>query len=113
MSEMGKSGKKFDIVDCDPPAFSPAKQTLNSGLRAYERVALLSARLVGPRGYLILCSCSHAVDLTKFRNACLRGITRAGRQAQIIHNGSAGPDHPVSAQLVETGYLKALFFRII
>ena len=113
MSEMGKSGKKFDIVVCDPPAFSPAKQTLNSGLRAYERVALLSARLVGPTGYLVLCSCSHAVDLTKFRNACLRGITRAGRQAQIIHNGSAGPDHPVSAQLVETGYLKALFFRII
>ena len=108
-----ESGVKFDIVVCDPPAFSPAKQTLNSGLRAYERVALLSARLVGPRGYLILCSCSHAVDLTKFRNACLRGITRAGRQAQIIHNGSAGPDHPVSAQLVETGYLKALFFRII
>ena len=113
MSEMNKSGEKFDIVVCDPPAFSPAKLTLNSGLRAYERVALLSARLVSIRGYLILCSCSHAVDLTKFRNACLRGITRAGRQAQIIHSGSAGPDHPVNAQLVETGYLKALFFRIM
>ena len=112
MSEMNKSGEKFDVVICDPPAFSPAKQTLNSGLRAYERVALLSARLVSAKGYLILCSCSHAVDLTKFRNACLRGITRAGRQAQIIHSGSAGPDHPVNAQLTETGYLKALFFRI-
>jgi 23S rRNA (cytosine1962-C5)-methyltransferase len=112
MFEMNKSGEKFDVVICDPPAFSPAKQTLNSGLRAYERVALLSARLVSTKGYLILCSCSHAVDLTKFRNACLRGITRAGRQAQIIHSGSAGPDHPVNAQLTEIGYLKALFFRI-
>ena len=112
MSELNKSGKKFDFVICDPPAFSPSKQTLNSGLRAYERVALLSSRLITTNGYLALCSCSHAVDLQKFRNACLRGIARTGRQAQLIHIGGAGPDHPVNAQLAETGYLKSLFFRI-
>ena len=52
--------KKFDIVICDPPAFAPSKQTLSSGLRAYERLARISAGLVEEGGILVLCSCSHA-----------------------------------------------------
>lgn len=102
----------FGLVVCDPPAFAPAKAALEAGLRAYERVARLAASRVAPGGYLVLCSCSHAVDLAAFRTACGRGIGRAGRRAQIIHTGAAGPDHPVLPQLVETGYLKSLFFRL-
>jgi 23S rRNA (cytosine1962-C5)-methyltransferase len=113
MKEFFQSNRYFDMVVCDPPAFSPSKKTLNTGLRAYERVALHSSRLVKPNGYLVLCSCSHAVDLSKFRNACVRGITRAGRQAQIISWGGAGPDHPINSQLEQFGYLKSIFFRLL
>ena len=102
----------FDLVICDPPAFAPAKPALQAGLRAYERVAKLAAELVAPGGYLGLCSCSHAADLSAFRTASARGIGRAGRQAQILHTGFAGPDHPTLPQLAESGYLKALFFRL-
>ena len=70
------------------------------------------APLVAPGGYLVLCSCSHAADLADFRNACVRGIGRAGGAAQLIHTGFAGPDHPQLPQLAESGYLKALFFRL-
>jgi len=81
-------------------------------LRAYERVARLAAGLVTPGGFLVLCSCSHAADLTRFRAACIRGIGRAGRMGQLVHTGFAGPDHPQLPALAETGYLKALFFRL-
>lgn len=105
-------GAGFDLVVCDPPAFAPSKPALQAGLRAYERVARLAAPLVAPGGYLVLCSCSHAADLISFRNASFRGIGRGGRRGQIIHSGQAGPDHPVLPQLAESGYLKALFFRL-
>ncbi|MFZ1726596.1 MAG: RlmI/RlmK family 23S rRNA methyltransferase, partial [Albidovulum sp.] len=49
---------------------------------------------------------------TAFRNASARGIGRAGRRGQLIHTGFAGPDHPQLPQLAETGYLKAIFFRL-
>ncbi|MGV6813135.1 MAG: RSP_2647 family RNA methyltransferase [Brevirhabdus sp.] len=104
---------QFDLVICDPPAFAPNKQALEAGLRAYERVARLAAPLVAPGGYLALCSCSHAADLSRFRTACTRGIGRAGCRAQLIHTGFAGPDHPMHPQLAESGYLKALFFRLV
>jgi 23S rRNA (cytosine1962-C5)-methyltransferase len=106
------NGTQFDIVVCDPPAFAPARAALDKGLRAYEKVARLAAPLVANDGYLVLCSCSHAADMANFRGACLRGIGRAGRRAQLIHSGQAGPDHPLLPQLAESGYLKALFFRL-
>lgn len=112
MEQLAAEGRRFDLVVCDPPAFAPAKPALDAGLRAYERVARLAAPLVAPGGYLVLCSCSHAADLSAFRNHSARGIGRGGRRGVLIHTGQAGPDHPVLPQLAETGYLKALFFRL-
>ncbi|WP_095590842.1 RSP_2647 family RNA methyltransferase [Actibacterium ureilyticum] len=112
LAELAQEGAQFEMVICDPPAFAPNKQALEAGLRAYERVARLAAPLVAPGGYLGLCSCSHAADLAKFRGASTRGIGRAGRSAQLLHTGFAGADHPMLPQLAESGYLKALFFRL-
>ena len=112
LTALNDEGKRFDVVICDPPAFAPSKPALEAGLRAYERVAKLAAPLVKPGGYIGLCSCSHAADLAKFRNASARGIGRAGRRGQLIHTGYAGADHPQLPQLAESGYLKAVFFRL-
>ncbi|MEM0976947.1 MAG: class I SAM-dependent rRNA methyltransferase [Pseudomonadota bacterium] len=112
MAALGAEGQQFDAVVCDPPAFAPQKPALEAGLRAYERVARLSAGLVKPGGYLCLCSCSHAADLPKFRDASLRGIGKAGRASQIVYTGGAGADHPTHPYLAESAYLKALFLRL-
>ncbi|EAR50868.1 Predicted SAM-dependent methyltransferase [Oceanicola granulosus HTCC2516] len=112
MAALGEEGETFDLVVCDPPAFAPAKPALEAGLRAYERVARLAAGLVAEGGYLVLCSCSHAADLARFRNASARGIGKAGRRGPLVHTGFAGPDHPLLPQLAESGYLKALVFRL-
>lgn len=112
LEQLQKDNTRFDVVICDPPAFAPSKSALQAGLRAYERVARLAAPLVKPNGFLMVCSCSHAADLPKFRSASLRGIGRAGRTGQIVFTGGAGPDHPLHPSLGETGYLKALALRL-
>jgi 23S rRNA (cytosine1962-C5)-methyltransferase len=116
LESLGAEDETFDVVICDPPAFAPSKKALEAGLRAYERTARLAAPLVREGGYLVLCSCSHAADMEAFRRACLRGIGRglhgSGRASQLIHTGGAGADHPLHPHLAETGYLKALFFRL-
>lgn len=112
MEVLAGEGAQFDMVIADPPAFAPSKQAMQQGLRAYERVARLASGLVGEGGIVVLCSCSHAVDLEKFRSACLRGIGRAGRSPRLLYTGFAGPDHPQHPALTDTGYLKALVFRL-
>jgi 23S rRNA (cytosine1962-C5)-methyltransferase len=112
MKDQIAEGRKYDLVICDPPAFAPNKSSQTAGLRAYERVARLGSQLVSSGGYLGLCSCSHAVDLQNFRTACLTGIGKSARAAQILHTGFAGADHPTHANLGESAYLKALFFRL-
>ena len=112
LEALAEEGAQFDVVICDPPAFAPGRKSLDAGLRAYERVARLAAGLVKEGGYLGVCSCSHAADLTKFRNASARGIGRAGKRSQVIYTGFAGPDHPLLPHLAESGYLKAVFFRL-
>lgn len=112
LQALGEEGARFEVVICDPPAFAPSRQALDAGLRAYERVARLAAGLVVETGYLVVCSCSHAADLAAFRAASARGIGKAGRRGPQVWEGRAGPDHPVLPQLAETGYLKALAFRL-
>ncbi len=113
LAALAEEGRRFGTVICDPPAFAPSKKALDAGLRAYERVARLATPLVEPGGTLTLCSCSHAAGLDAFRTASLRGIGRAGGQAQILRTGFAGPDHPLHPSLAESGYLKAITFRLL
>ncbi|MEX0970675.1 MAG: class I SAM-dependent rRNA methyltransferase [Paracoccaceae bacterium] len=112
MATLAEEGAFFGMVVCDPPAFAPAKPALEAGLRAYERIARQGASLVAAGGYLVLCSCSHAADLAKFRAACLRGLGKAGRSGRILYEGAAGPDHPVHPHLAESSYLKAIFLAL-
>ena len=83
MSQLFDEGKRYQVVVCDPPAFAPSKPTLERGLRAYEKAAKMASKLVEPGGYLVLCSCSHAADMPKFRKASLVGMGKAGRKGQI------------------------------
>lgn len=112
MTDLCEAGETFDQVICDPPAFAPNKQALDAGLRAYERVAYLGARLTAPGGWLTLCSCSHNADPETFREACAKGLRRARRSGRIVHAGRAGPDHPTHPHLPETGYLKTFTFYV-
>ncbi|MEM1385831.1 MAG: class I SAM-dependent rRNA methyltransferase [Pseudomonadota bacterium] len=112
LRELSGEGRRFDIVVCDPPAFAPNRQAVEAGLRAYEKTARLAAAVTAPGGLVVLCSCSGAVGMEPFRETCAKGILRAGRQGALIHAGRAGPDHPSHLALPETGYLKALVFRL-
>jgi 23S rRNA (cytosine1962-C5)-methyltransferase len=113
LAALAEEGRTFGTVICDPPAFAPSKPSMDAGLRAYERVARLATPLVAPGGTLTLCSCSHAVGLDAFRASSIRGIGRAGGQAQVLRTGFAGPDHPLHPALAESGYLKALTLRLL
>jgi 23S rRNA (cytosine1962-C5)-methyltransferase len=112
LERLSASGEQFDIVVADPPPFVKAKKDLESGARAYRRLARLAAQVTAKNGLLLLASCSHNIPPERFAAECAAGIVRGGRAARLIRQAGAGPDHPVHPLLPQTAYLKALVYAL-
>lgn len=102
----------FDVVIADPPPFVRAKKDVETGAKAYRKLARLAAAVTAPGGFLLLASCSHNMGAERFVLECASGIARAGRSASLIRQAGAAPDHPVHPMLPETAYLKALVYAL-
>ncbi len=104
--------ERFRLVVADPPAFAKVKKDLPTALRGYRKLARLAAAVVEPGGFLVIASCSHAVDAAAFTAEVVAGIGRAGRSGRILRAAGAGPDHPIHPQLPESAYLKSLTLNL-
>lgn len=107
------TGRRFDIVVLDPPAFAKTQRDKERALRAYEQLNALATRSVSPGGLLLTCSCSGAVDYAEFEGAVHAGLLRAERQAQILEIFTSSLDHPTLPAFPEDRYLKALLLRVL
>ncbi|HEY3637510.1 MAG TPA: class I SAM-dependent rRNA methyltransferase [Rhizomicrobium sp.] len=112
LERLGAAGEKFDIVICDPPPFVKSRKDLESGARAYRKLARLATQVTAPGGFLMLASCSHNIPVDRFRAECGAGIVRTERRASLIREAGASPDHPVHPMLPETAYLKSLTYAV-
>ncbi|MBP0463668.1 class I SAM-dependent rRNA methyltransferase [Roseomonas sp. PWR1] len=112
LEKLGAEGRRFGIVVSDPPAFAKARKDQPAALRAYGKLARMSAALVAPGGFLFIASCSHHVASGEFADAVIWGVQRARREARILHMGGAGPDHPLHPMLPESAYLKGMLLHL-
>ncbi len=112
LERLAARDERFDIVAADPPPFVRSRKDLETGAKAYRKLARLAASVTAPNGILFLASCSHNIPLERFTGECAIGIQRSGRRATIIRQAGAGPDHPTHPYLAESAYLKALVFAL-
>jgi 23S rRNA (cytosine1962-C5)-methyltransferase len=112
LERLGAAGESFDIVVADPPPFVKAKKDLETGAKAYRKLARLAAGVTAKGGIVFLASCSHNIGPDRFASECATGIARAGRTARLIRQAGAGPDHPIHPMLPESAYLKALVYAL-
>ena len=107
-----KNREKFDVVIADPPAFIKSRKDAGVGLKGYQKLSRLAAKAVAPGGFLMMASCSHHAEPERFMAAVLKGVADAGRQARILRQAGAGPDHPIHPLLPESAYLKAVVLAL-
>jgi 23S rRNA (cytosine1962-C5)-methyltransferase len=106
LERMAASGRCFEVVIADPPAFAKTRKDIPAALRGYAKLARLAATVTAPGGILFIASCSHHVGPADFAEAVAWGVHRAHRRARILAGVGAGPDHPVHPALPESAYLK-------
>lgn len=112
LDQLKQQNKQYDMVCIDPPAFVKSKSDLRAGLNGYAKLARQAGSLVKPGGLLFFASCSSHPTLLEFQNAVQQGLLQAKRPGYLVYHGTADSDHPQHPALPETGYLKALAFRV-
>jgi 23S rRNA (cytosine1962-C5)-methyltransferase len=102
----------YDLVVVDPPRMAPKRGARDAALVAYARLAEGACHAAAPGGWLVLSSCSAAVDLGSMTRALATGARRANVEATVVERGFQGPDHPTTASFSEGLYLKWIIARI-
>ena len=106
------SGRQYDTIVLDPPAFAKSKRATEGALRGYKELNLRAIKMLRPGGTLVTCSCSHHVPLDEFTGVVAAAASDAGRRVQLLETRGAAPDHPAILTMPETAYLKCLIARV-
>ena len=112
LREYSDSGRTFDTVILDPPAFTKSKATVDSAARGYKEINLRGLKMIRPGGYLVTCSCSYHMDRNFFRNLVTEAATDAKRTVREVAYQSQAKDHPSLPASPETSYLKFLVLEV-
>lgn len=110
---MAKTGRRYDLVLLDPPAFARSKHALNRALAGYKDVNLFGLKLVKPEGFMVTSSCSHPVTEEDFWTAVRLASRDAKREIRLIEQRGQSADHPVLAGMPETRYLKCIILQVL
>jgi 23S rRNA (cytosine1962-C5)-methyltransferase len=111
LPEWGRTGRRFDVVVVDPPAFAKSKSTVPAALRGYHETNRRAMRLVAPGGWLVTASCSFHVQRPQFLEMIARAAGASGRRFTLHRILGQGVDHPEVVTIPETGYLKGVVLR--
>ena len=106
------AGEEFDVIILDPPKFAQNSRQVDAALRGYKDINLLAFQMLRANGLLMTFSCSGAVSTDLFRKVIFGALEDSGREAQVIRQLSAPPDHPVALTFPEGQYLKGLLCQM-
>ncbi len=112
LREYEASGKRYETIVLDPPAFAKSKRATEGAVRGYKEMNLRALRMLAPGGTLVTCSCSQHVSLAEFTEVIAAAAADSQRRVQVLETRGAAPDHPAMLTLPETSYLKCLICRV-
>jgi 23S rRNA (cytosine1962-C5)-methyltransferase len=110
MAELGRRGRRFDLVVVDPPSFASRQASVPSALHGYGRLTGLAVELVAPGGILVQASCSSRVTSEDLDDTVHRAARGAGRPVDVFDRTGHPLDHPIG--FPEGAYLKAIFAAV-
>ncbi len=108
---LASSGRRFDLVVLDPPAFAKSREGREGALRGYRDINRLGLELLSPGGILATASCTQLVDVAKWREALRAAAADARVDLHQLAVGGQPPDHPILLGVPETEYLKFAAFQ--
>jgi 23S rRNA (cytosine1962-C5)-methyltransferase len=108
LKDYDSSGRRFDTIVLDPPAFAKSKRDLDAAMRGYKELNLRALKMLEAGGTLVTCSCSYHVSQTDFLEVLRSAALDAHRTVRLAEVRGQSQDHPVLLNIPETAYLKCV-----
>jgi 23S rRNA (cytosine1962-C5)-methyltransferase len=106
LRDYADSGRQYDTIVLDPPAFARSKRNLDTAMRGYKELNLRALKMLRPGGVLVTCSCSYHVSETDFAQMLTEAAMDLHRPIRVVERRGQSADHPVLLGVPETAYLK-------
>jgi 23S rRNA (cytosine1962-C5)-methyltransferase len=110
LARCAATGRRFDLVVCDPPSFAPSARARESGLFAYRRLNRAALEVLAKGGILCSASCSSHVSGDDLAAQIAQAAADAGRRLRLVERRGAAGDHPVIPGFPEGNYLAFLIY---
>ena len=112
LKDYASSGRHYDTIVLDPPAFAKTKRDLEKALRGYKELNLRALKMLRPGGILVTCSCSFHVSSPDFVEVVADAARDAHKSLRLLETRGQAKDHPILLNVPETSYLKCLIATV-
>ncbi len=112
LPKMSETGRKFDVVILDPPAFTKSRESVKNASKGYKEINLRAMKLIRDGGFLATCSCSHFMTEELFFEAVKAAAKDAHKRIRQVEYRTQGPDHPVLWNSDSSFYLKFFILQV-
>jgi len=112
LREYAATGRRYDTIVLDPPAFAKTKRDLEKALGGYKELNLRAMKMLRPGGILVTCSCSFHISGADFLKVVADAAQDAHKSFRVVENRGAARDHPMLLNVPETNYLKCLILIV-
>lgn len=106
------TGRKYDLIVLDPPAFTKHRSAVKEALYGYQTVNRKAIRLLNPSGLLATFSCSQLISEEDFAYAIQQAALAENKNCKILAKFDQAPCHVTSLHHPEGRYLKGLLLHI-
>ncbi len=113
LKDYAGTGRQYDTIVLDPPAFAKTKRAVSTALRGYKELNLRALKMLRPGGTLVTCSCSFHVAEAQLLEVLGDAASDTGRRLRVLDKRGQSQDHPVLLNMPETAYLKCVIANVI
>ncbi len=106
------SGKKYDVIVCDPPAFSKSYKDKKAAVKGYEKLYNKIFKMMNDGGILAAASCTQNINMSELDQCVLKGALKNNVKVRLIDTGIQGLDHPVTSLESKSNYIKYLAYKV-
>ena len=106
-----KETDSYDLIIVDPPSFAKSRHERQGALRGFKYLIVNSLKILNPKGYLSVFSCSHHISMQDLIDLTTSSAAITGDILEIKEFMYQDKDHPAVINMPNTLYLKGLLVQ--